>query len=500
MNIRTLRTVLLIQSIEESDRDGSVLPLADRAEATREAARSMPRAGIAQPGAELSRSAERFLGKRAHRLLDHVKARSPAVDHVFAAAGGLTWLGRVVLVLATLVGFSMSALDGSRRISILAFPLFGLIVWNLFVYALVIGARLRGRVTVSPGRSRWWAVLIEHGVGGRIDALLKQSTRFNAPLAAGLKRFVTEWAELTQPHLVERAKRVMHGAAVLVAVGLVAGLYFRGIALRYEAGWESTFLGPRAVRTWLYFIFGPASWLTGIPLPNTDGINALQWTGSGGGGPAASWIHLIACTALIYIVVPRWILVAVSTLKLWRLNARMPTPPSLLTYARTLIAGAAGGVVSDSATAVPFAYEPGAASLAGLKPLLVATLGGSVQVEVRAPVKYGDEDKIQPAPDWNVLVMNLASTPEAENHGLVIRSLRDSLARASGASAGAWAAAGAGAGALPLLVVVDSGPYAERMKGDASFDLRLRERQTLWEDFVKGYGVRVTVADLTRSK
>lgn len=489
MNIRTLRTVLLIQAIEESDRGGEVIPLADRADATRSAARNgrgglPPSPRSVSTGVALSRDSETFLADRARILLARVRSRSPAVDRVLAVAHGLTWLGRAVLVVALVLGLSMSALDGSRRINILSFPLLGLIAWNLFVYAVLIAARLKSRPAGRrPGF--WSGHVYESWVGGRIDSLLRQSTRFNVPLAAGLRRFTSEWAEIVHPLLIERATRLMHVAAAVLAVGLVPGLYVRGIALRYEAGWESTFLGPASVHALLVVLYGPAAAISGLGLPSSADLTALRWTGVAGGGEAATWIHLIALTAALYIVVPRLILASVSGLRLWRRSREAVVPPSLLGYGRTLLLGAAGGTVRETASATPYAYEPSPESLAGLKTLLAATLGGTLEVENQASIRYGEEEPglrslLAGAPDWRVLLMTLASTPEAENHGQVIRGLRDSLK------------------STPLLIVVDTGPFAARMQGDASFSQRLQERRKLWTQFVAGYGLQACVVDLTQ--
>jgi hypothetical protein len=470
-----------------------VLAPADRAEATRTAVRQAQGKSINQSGAVLSRAAGDFLAHRAEWLLARVRARSPAVDHVLAVAAGVTWLGRAVLVLAMLVGLSLSALDGSHRINILSFPLIGLIAWNLFVYAALIAARLRRRRSGGLGPGSFWSGhFYERWIGRRIEALLHQSTRFNAPLATALRRFTSEWTAVVHPLLLERAKRLMHLAAALVALGLILGLYIRGLVFRYEAGWESTFLGAPSVHTLAMLFYGPAGLLTGIGLPTTDAIRALRWTGSSGGGEAASWIHLIALTAVLYIVIPRWILAAFSQLRLWRLSSNPPLPASLLAHARTLLVSAAGGVALESVSVIPFAYEPGTESADGLRTLLVAALGGVAKIEVRDPVQYGQEEELRAQlrqgglgqVQWIVLLMSVASTPEVENHGAVIGAVRDELARASSAA--------------PLLVVIDTGPYAQRMQGDASLEPRLAERQRLWSEFVAGYGLRACIVDLSK--
>jgi len=395
-------------------------------------------------------------------------------------------LGRVLLVVAFALGASLAALDGSRRINILAFPLLGLIGWNLIVYALLLLAWLRSLRRSRPARSRASSRAYAHWIARRIEGLLKRSTRFNVPLTNGLRRFVGEWSAVSQPLLLLTGKRLMHLAAALVAAGLIAGLYVRGVALRYEAGWESTFLGPRTARVLVEILYGPASALSGIPLASADEIRALRWTGSGGGGEAASWIHLIALTATQYIIIPRLLAALAASMALWRFSRRPPIPSSLNGYARSVILSVSDGAVREVASVTPYAYEPAKESLGGLELLLADALGGKLSMQVQEPIPYGEEEKVAAAAPagWNVLLMTLASTPEVENHGMLISRLRDSLTQ--------------NAGAAPLLVVVDEGPYSSRLRGDVGFEERLQQRRKLWSEFVTGYGLRACIVDLTR--
>lgn len=485
MHQQALRTVLLIQAIEETDRLGEVIPLADRAEASRAAVRESGPSAPDPAGTSLSAVSETYLVRRAERLFGKLCARSPAVAHALALAGGFTWLGRVVLVAAFAVGASLAALDGSRRINILAFPLIGLIGWNLVVYALLCAAWLRTLHRSQPAHSRASSRAYAHWIGSRIEGLLRRSTRFNVPLTNGLRRFVGEWSAVSQPLLLLTGKRLMHLAAALVAVGLIAGLYVRGVALRYEAGWESTFLGPRTARVLVEILYGPASALSGIPLASVEEIRSLRWTATGGGGAAASWIHLIALTAVLYIIIPRTLAALAATVSLWRFSRRPPIPASLTGYARSVILSVADGTVREVARVTPYAYEPAPQSLGGLELLLADALGGKLSLHVQEPVRYGEEEKVAVAApaSWNVLLMTLASTPEVENHGMLISRLRDSLTHATGAA--------------PLLVVVDEGPYSARLRGDVGFEERLQQRRKLWSEFVTGYGLRACIVDLT---
>jgi hypothetical protein len=486
MNLRALRTVLLIQAIEETDRTGEVIPLADRVAASRDTLRESPSSSTAPLG---SGASDAFLVRRAQRLLDRLCARSPAVLHILALAGGVTWLGRCVLVLALAAGLSLSALDGSRRINILAFPLIGLLAWNLLVYLLLIAAWLRHRG--GPAAQFWSATMYERWIAGRIESLMRHSTRYNVPLSTGLRRFAGEWGALSQPLLELRAKRLLHLAATLVAIGLIIGLYVRGVALRYEAGWESTFLGPPSAYAIVSALYGPASALSGISLGGLDELTRLRWIGTGGGDEAAPWIHLIAITAVLYIVIPRLIAAGLASFSLWKSSRKTPTPPSLLGYSRALLLGVGGGGAGETASVIPYAYEPKPPSIAGLESLLAATLGGHLKIKMHDPVRYGDEESVatrvsEASATWHVILMTLASTPEVENHGAFLTAWRDWLAKH--------------AASTPLLILIDEGPYAARMRGDGAFEQRLQERRKLWREFIAGYGLRASFADLIQIK
>jgi Protein of unknown function (DUF2868) len=498
MHQKALRTVLLVQAIEETDRTGEVIPLADRAAASREVLRESPslsEAGLrALPSSAgqsllLPRDSQTFLIRRAERLLARLRMRSPAVVHILALAGGVTWLGRFVLLLALAAGVSLSALDGSRRINILAFPLIGLLAWNILVYVLLLASWVTHRGRSAP---RFWsATMYERWIAGRIESLMRHSTRYNVPLSTGLRRFAAEWGALSQPILVLRAKRLLHLAAVLVAVGLIIGLYVRGVVLRYEAGWESTFLGPPSAYALVSALYGPASVLSGISYGGIDEIARLRWTATGGGGDAAPWIHLIAITATLYIVLPRLLAATAAFLGLWRYSRSAPIPASLLGYARALLMGVGSGGAAETASVISYAYEPKPPSIAGLESLLAATLGGHLKIEMRDPIRYGDEETVAArlagtSATWHVILMTLASTPEVENHGALLTAWRDWLAKH--------------AASTPLLIVIDEGPYAARMRGDATFEQRLQERRKLWREFVAGYGMRAGFADLIQLK
>jgi len=289
--------------------------------------------------------------------------------------------------------------------------------------------------------------------------------------------------------LVRRASRLLHLCAAAVGIGLIAGLYLRGIAFDYRAGWDSTFLEPPQVRALLSVLYEPASMLTGITLPDTAHLANIRWR-NGNGESAARWIHLLAATVAVFIVGPRLVMALVATLVITRLSLRSPVPPDLARYYRTVFP-ASGEGARAVVHVVPYAYEPQPNTLARLQTLLTTDHGEPVVVEVQPLVRYGDEEawlatlrtRGGALPDFLVLLTTLAATPENENHGTLIAELRDWLAVASART--------------QLLVVVDEGPYARRMSSQGGAGTRVEERRCAWREFISARGVNARLADLS---
>lgn len=346
MRQRALQTVLLVHAIEQTDPAGDALSLDDRAHASGEAADGLPLPAAGQGPAQINGDSERFRARRAEALLARLRVRSPGVDRVLAAAAGPTGLDRVILLLGFALGVVIAFADGSR-IDVFAYPLIGLVLWNLIVYIILIvrafnfprqsarptgGAAAGGAAAVRRDGflRRWLARLYANRVRARLDALTTHSVGFNAPLVPGLRRFAADWCEVGQPLFRERARRLLHLAAVLAAVGLMAGYDLRGWVLRQAAGWSTTVFGPGSAHAALVTLYGFASAISGVPIPQAHDLQALAWTSrTTGGGPAGQWLYLIDWTALLYIVLPRLIAAIVTTLSLWRRSARLPLPPSL---------------------------------------------------------------------------------------------------------------------------------------------------------------------------
>jgi hypothetical protein len=492
MREEALRSVLLVKAIEETDRAGTLIPPADRAAATRQASRSDgdPTATAAlERGGPLPGNAQRMLAARAQILSRQVVARHPVVDTVLALVSGPAWAGWLLMCLALLVGFALSALDGSRRIDILAFPLLGLLLWNLLVYGAVVIGWLRALLRKRVRRPVLPALLAKAALW-RVRRLIARSATFHPMLAEALGRFVGDWLDAARPLLVARATRLFHLCAAAVVLGLIAGLYLRGIALDYRAGWESTFLEAPQVRAILSVLYAPGSRVTGIPIPGIEELAVMRWQEGRGGDSAAPWIHLLAATAAVFIVLPRLVLALMATLGVWWYRRHAPLPAALAPYFRSAFAAVEGVVGRGTVALMPCAYQPAANAVATLRTLLPAALGGNLAVDVHGPVRYGEEetflqhlgDRGGGDADVIALLFNLATTPEDENHGTVIAGVRDWLQTARRGT--------------QLLVLVDEGPYAERMTAHTASTARVGERRQVWQEFVAARGLPACFVDL----
>ena len=382
-------------------------------------------------------SVEAFVSRRAALAVERLASRVPAVAHALAAVQWRPWAGWLVVAAALLAGLVLDALSADKRINILAPPILAILLWNLAVYLLV-------------------------GIHAFTGALLKPTQRLLARLMMGLPRsllkpdaasplalFVRQWLQLSAPGNAARAASVLHHAAAAFATGAVAGLYVRGLAFEYVAGWESTFLDVGVVGGLLKVVLGPASFLTGIALPGGVGENA------------AGWIHLYAVTVLLAVVVPRIALGGFQSLRARRLAANLPVPltDGYFQNLRRLHVGHAARV-----RVLPYSYQPAPPALDGLRRLMQQVYGNEVQLAMLPSVPLGGEDHLDTIGRepfaLTLALFSLSATPEYENHANFVAAL---------------------VGALPadaaVVAVVDESAFIRRFGATSE---RLGERRATW--------------------
>jgi hypothetical protein len=325
-----LRAIALVRAVEQTSEE--LIPQTALVEATLVAGdRSDPAA---------------WLARRARCLLDGALSRfRPAVDHLELRVGLLAW----ILPAAFLLGLFGNYLGPARKIHVLFNPISLLILWNLAVYAGLAARALRWTrwpaapavvarpadaaappspvAPASPRPAPRGGLLERALLGGLmrrvVSAQIAARSMWDGVASAStlVRAFVANWFATTRPALHQAARAALHLAAIGTALGAVAGMYVRGLFLDYAMIWRSTFINdPAFVGGVLRVVLSPAAWILGDPVPTPLDAAALM---TADGSPAARWIHLLATTVVLVIVVPRLVLAVVSALAFRRATARL---------------------------------------------------------------------------------------------------------------------------------------------------------------------------------
>jgi hypothetical protein len=234
-------------------------------------------------------------------------------------------------------------------------------------------------------------------------------------------------------------------------------MYVRGLGKEYKATWESTFLERPQVRALTGAVLGPASLITGIRVPEPPEKNREQ--------DAAPWIHLWAASALLFIGIPRLLLANMA-----RAEAAKAQPDyaaefgSWLAVCRSLTIEQ-----THKAEVLPVHCEPEPRVRDALRIVLQHLWGVHVSADFHAPVAYGAESvSVSPA-EYLVLVFPLATTPESDVHGALIRE-----------------AAAKAPERRRRLIALDASGFESRFRTLPEYPERLAARRTAWEKIAAG--------------
>jgi len=447
------RDVALVRAIETADGAREAWSDADRAWAARAAAEIVGE--HATDGA--------FIARRARLVLERLGERYPKLRALSRAPSLRGWLAPVAAAAAFAIGAVGVDIGPGRRINLLAPPVLALLVWNVVVYVALLATALRTR------RTRAVSGPLRRTVVAWIRDVSRPARKSLAPrpIVVALRRFAADWPALAMPLWQKRAALLLHSCAAALAAGAIAGLYARGIALEFRAGWQSTFLDATDVARLLHLALAPGAWLTGIAIPGAAHLATIG--GEGAGENAASWIHLYAATLLLVVIVPRLALATAAWLGERRRARAFPMPLGHAYYQRLLHAWREGAA---RVAVLPYSFDVRAASREGLAKLLARAFDAGVDVAWHPSTRYGDDapPALAPAPLAGVVaVFNLAATPERENHGAFVDALR--------------------AAALPhapLIAIVDTSEFTARFTDQPR---RIAEREAAWRQMLEPLGV-----------
>lgn len=461
--------ILMVRAFEEADPEGKLLPLGDRQRATSEVLPS----GSSLTSPESSRKALVERSQSLQAQLDEGIPLLPRARRVTRLGAGLLPLA---LILPFLLGLSTSALGPARHINLLSLPLLGYIAWNLVMYLIFVLVWLvKGGKGGAPGQGlgRVIAPILTLGYLKRALGRLKTQLPRDAAIAGrAISGYLTAWRRISAPLVEARARRLLHCGSAALMAGMVAGMYGRGLAFRYQATWESTFLDSYEAWKLLSTLLGPASRLTGVEIPSRALFEAAQ--GPAGSGDAAPWIHLFAATAVLLVILPRGVLAALESIRLSRLRRRVPLDLAGAYYRRVLAAGRGDRLLVE---VFSYSYQLDGSKADRLQSALLDLFGSRAALRLRPAVDYGAEElpetegEAGPATERaRVVVFNLAQTPEAEVHGELVRRYRSRQAP-HGES---------------FLAVVDGSSYRQRLLSQSlgsgeSAQERLESRRKAWQ-------------------
>ncbi|MBL9088668.1 MAG: DUF2868 domain-containing protein, partial [Planctomycetia bacterium] len=356
MRESSAQTVLLVRAFEEADPEGKVLPLDDRRAAT-EAAR-VEAAG---------RGDAAVVEARARRLFAALDERVPGLPRLLGNTRVLGGLAPVVMAVGLGTGLVVNELGTGPHVQLLPmlFALAALLLWNLAMYVVFAGYALGRRPAAAPpvpddagpddappGRLAGAAArVLEWTVGRFSRAAARQKVREAGIVSAAATRFAASWRRTVAPLLASRARLAFHLGSLSLALGIVAGMVFRGIVRRYDVTWESTFLDADGVHGLVRALLGPAGALTGRGAPSLADVEACRAPLH---GSARAWLLLYGVTVAAFVVVPRWLLALAERAQGARRARDLPVDLGPVYAARAGGAGAKpgarGGVLPDSPT------------------------------------------------------------------------------------------------------------------------------------------------------
>jgi len=468
MNELDLSKILLVQALEECDPHGRHLPLSTRYHATQQA-RDQQR-----PSSDENRS---FLTTRTKIMWDFLDKAFPALaqscDRLYVDIPTA-----LIAIPALGAGLLINGLGESQRVNLLNFPLLLLLLWNCGIY---LSTALMPLLKFSL-KTTWLDTATTHL--SKLAGIWRPRSwpSINLPDPATLSwsqeattRFMALWWPHVQPAWTQRVRQLLHLGAACMAIGIILGMYIRGLALDYQATWESTFLSANQVHWLLHTLLSPAAWLLQSPVPRLSEIVNLQAPQH---GPAAPWIHMWAVTALTFIVIPRSILALMSQRSLKQAWERFALPLNDPYFVHLLAPARGQGVHVDI---LPYSFLPSPETKDFLDIRFLDIFGNLATIDWQPSVSFGQECPTWPTVSASarnfVIIFNAAQTPECEVQGEWLHTIQTRMDKISPGSR--------------LLVLLDEEPYSQSVDGT-----RLIERRQTWQRLGNQYHLSLVPLDV----
>ena len=274
-----------------------------------------------------------FLKKRASYLFDSFPDSIKNLATITQFPGN--WM-RFTVFVSVVIGILSNYLGPSKLIHVIYNPLTILLIWNFFIYLLLIvksflnigfpsiDKPLKAFTKTSPDEKDEAetvekrnnkntkssnSFLLDWIIGRIFKIIISYKTRLSdettkhAHIKNILQDFWVSYKEVSGTALILRFKSLLNVSAASLLFGALIGVYFRGLLFNYNIIWQSTFITDiNTIRLILNTILGPASLIIDGHLLTHETIALLL---SPEGTSAAPWIHKFALNTMLFIFIPR---------------------------------------------------------------------------------------------------------------------------------------------------------------------------------------------------
>lgn len=413
MDSSAIHDLILVRSAEEADHKGVHLTWARREEATRGVRGELKADADAKNQNGPTLRQWQVLSTRAAILRSDAEA---FVGPSLRLPNSPFKIGLVLCVFALVLGALSHQVGLSRSFNVLAGPFLAVFVWNGVVYFLLLYRLFRssGSGRKDAPCASWLTAVLQRPRG-------EKATPARSSYLVSCSSWVRSWA-------IPMLSSSLHAGSAFFALGLLAAIYIRGINTAYYAGWESAWLGPDAIKSIVGMILGPASWISGISLPQTDAAwRELERIQGNPGIKAGMWIHLYAITMVGWVILPRLGLSAFTFLRGRRLRATPPTWRMDEPYLRRIFSSMRPGDALQIGV-LPYDIKKPASIQQGsyrdaVERMIRETWGQGARSHWLEFMEYGSEDEgLDPVftdsdCDGVIVLFDMRSTPEEEVHG-----------------------------------------------------------------------------------
>lgn len=294
-----LRAVLLAQSLEHIDTARTLVSQTEWDEATRGAVDAAHQRGAQRVGVG------DVVLERAQTVAARAGGRNATVAALRQPGAGWHWAARGLPLLALLLGLATDRIANAHRVDLLSPPLLLVLAWNLAVYLLIAWQALR------PATHAGWLQ------GLRPSHLQLRLHRTGRGRGLGVRivaDFQQRWWAHAADLTAQRTARVLHLCAAAWGAGIALSLLLRGLVVRYQFGWESTFLDATQVHAIVSALFWPLTALFGLAPFSLQEIAATQ-NFAGEGAAGGRWVWMYVGLLALVVMLPR---IALASAARWR--------------------------------------------------------------------------------------------------------------------------------------------------------------------------------------